>query len=373
MRQYDYVIVGSGLFGSVFAREATAAGRSCLVLEKRPWIGGNCHTRDVGGIHVHEYGPHIFHTNSQRIWNYMQGLCEWSRFTYRPKARVADGRIFSFPINLLTLNAVWGTCLTPSQAKKRLESVRVPNKSPKTLEEYALSQVGEEIYQLFIRDYTKKQWNRDPRDLPASILKRIPIRIDYNDDYFDDVYQGMPIGGYTQIFRKLLEGIPVETSVDYLSDFSNLDKLARKKIIYTGAIDAFFGYSLGPLEWRSLHIEHRLVSGDLTQGNPVINWTGNDVAWTRTIESSLFEPPSRRADPSVTVISTETPQDWKPFGTAEPFYPINDENNNNRLLSYQELIDQKRYVFGGRLADYRYYDMHQVVASSLEAVRRELS
>ena len=354
--KYDFVIVGAGLFGSVFARQMTDAGASCIVIDKRPHIGGNCYTRDVGGIAVHEYGPHIFHTNDDHVWNYMNRFCQFNRFSYRPKVRF-ENSLYSFPINMMTLYQLWGV-RTPEQAESLLREKRIPIENPSNLEEWILSQVGEEIYKKFIYGYTKKQWGRDPRCLPASIIKRIPIRLTWNDDYFDDKYQGIPIGGYTQIFENLLRGIPTETSVDYLRDREKWDAIG-KKVVYTGGLDDFFEFSHGELEWRSLRFEHQEYSMRDFQGNAAFNYTSDSVPYTRIVEHKHFEFGKQEH----TIITREYPQKWD--RTKEKYYPINDEKNNELFMKYKNMVDKKKYLMGGRLADYKYYDMHQVVGSAL--------
>ena len=358
--KYDYVIVGAGLFGSIFAREMTDVGASCIVIDKRNHIGGNCYTRDSGGIAVHEYGPHIFHTNSDRIWQYMNRWCEFNRFSYRPKVKHNDS-VYSFPINMMTLYQLWGV-RTPLEAQRVLEEKKVQIENPSNLEEWILSQVGEEIYNKFIYGYTKKQWGRDPKLLPSSIIKRIPIRLTWNDDYFDDKYQGIPIGGYTRIFEKLLEGIPVETGVDYLKDRERWDSLG-KKVVYTGGLDEFFDFSLGELEWRSLKFEHEELSIPDYQGNVAFNFSSADTPYTRIIEHKHFEFGKQ----DHTVITREYPQEWN--RTREKYYPVNDLRNNELCKRYKNMVDGGKYILGGRLADYKYYDMHQVVGSSLETVK----
>jgi len=356
---YDYVIVGAGLFGSIFAREMTDRGFSCLVIDKRRHIGGNCYTKDVGGIAVHEYGPHIFHTNSDRIWKYMNKWCEFNRFSYHPKVRYGDS-LYSFPINMMTLYQLWGV-KTPNEAKDILNTKRISITNPSNLEEWILSQVGEEIYQKFIYGYTKKQWGKEPCRLPSSIIKRIPIRLTWNDDYFDDKYQGIPIGGYTAIFKKMLKDIPVETGVDYIRDRDKWDSIG-KKIVYTGGLDEFFDFSLGELEWRSLRFEHENLNISDFQGNAAINYTHEDIPYTRIVEHKHFEFGKQNH----TVITREYPQKWD--RRKEKYYPVNDEKNNHLYNRYKNLVDQSKYIIGGRLADYKYYDMHQVIGSALSAI-----
>ena len=360
---YDYLIVGAGIFGAVFAREMTDRGAKCLVIDKRSHIGGNCYTRNEGGIHVHEYGPHIFHTDSKRIWDYMNRWTEFNHFVLRPKV-FNDGSIYSFPINMMTLYQLWGT-KTPQEAEHKLQEVRVGIQNPQNLEEWILSQVGQEIYKKFICGYTTKQWNRDPKDLPSFIIKRLPIRLTYDDNYFTDRYQGIPVNGYTPIFEKLLEGIPVELGVDYLKDRDRWNAAARK-IVYTGAIDEFFDCDLGTLEWRSLRFEHETLNISDYQGVAVVNYTNVEIPFTRICEHKHFNFGKQNH----TIITREYPQDWNP--SKEKFYPINDEKNNNLFRRYHERIDTNRFIFGGRLADYKYYDMHQVVGSALARSEREM-
>lgn len=360
---YDYLIVGSGLFGAIFARQMTDAGASCLVIDKRNHIGGNCYTRNEGGIHVHEYGPHIFHTSSDRVWNYMNRWTAFNHFVYRP--RVIYGKdLYSFPINLFTLYQLWGV-KTPQEAQDKLARVRVNIPSPSNLEEWVLSQVGEEIYEKFVKGYTTKQWNRDPKDLPASIIKRLPIRLTYDDNYFEDKYQGIPIDGYTPIFERLLKDIPFETGVDFLKDREHLEGMARK-VVYTGAIDDFFGSDLGSLEWRSLRFEHHTLQIPDYQGVAAVNYTDAHVPYTRIIEHKHFTFGKQ----DHTIITNEYPQNWDK--TKERFYPINDSKNNELYSQYKNRIDSNRYIFGGRLADYKYYDMHQVVGSALSRSEKEI-
>lgn len=353
---YDYLIVGSGLFGSIFAREKTDAGAKCIVIDKRSHIGGNCYTRNEDGIHVHEYGPHIFHTNSDQIWEYMNRWTKFNHFVYRPKVSYKD-KIYSFPINLFTLYQLWGTS-TPEQAENILKKVVIKNDNPSNLEEWILSQVGEEIYDIFVKGYTKKQWNRDPKKLPASIIKRLPIRLNYDDNYFDDKYQGIPVNGYTSIFEKLLDGIDIKLGVDYLNDKNSFDKIA-KKIVYTGPIDEFFNSDMGNLEWRSLRFEHNRFDVKDYQGNAVINYTDESIPYTRVVEHKHFNFGKQNH----TIVTKEFPQNWDT--SKEKFYPVNDEINNALYSKYKERVNTDQYIFGGRLADYKYYDMHQVVGSAL--------
>jgi UDP-galactopyranose mutase len=360
---YDYLLVGSGLFSSVFARQMADAGKKCLIIEKRNHIGGNCYTENKNNIHVHKYGPHIFHTNSKKIWDYVNRFVEFNHFTYRPKVNF-DNKLYSFPINLFTLYQLWGT-KAPEEAKIKLEEVRIKNLNPKNLEEWILSEVGWEIYEKFIYGYTKKQWGKDPKELPTSIIKRLPIRINMDDNYFDDYYQGIPKNGYTELFEKLLNGIEIKLNTDYLSDKNNFDSIASK-VVYTGAIDEFFKYEYGELEWRSLKFEELELKIQDFQGNAVINYTNEFCPYTRIVEHKHFNFGKQ----NFTIITKEYPQKWDK--TKEKFYPINDDKNNNLYQMYKNLVDDKKYIFGGRLADYKYYDMHQVIASALTKSEKEL-
>lgn len=359
---YDYLVVGSGLFGSIFAREMTDRGASCLVVDKRNQIGGNCHTSNHDGIHVHDYGPHIFHTNNDRVWEYMKRWTKFNHYRHTPKV-IYEDKVYSFPINLFTLYQLWGV-RTPEEAKKKLESVRIPIENPSNLEEWILSQVGEEIYQKFVYGYTTKQWNRHPNSLPASIIKRLPIRLNFDDNYFEDKYQGIPIDGYTAIFERLLNNIPVETGVDYLSDRDKLNSIA-KKVVYTGPIDEFFNCDMGRLEWRSLRFEHERHNIQDYQGCAIVNYPQENISYTRIVEHKHFTFGGQ----SHTIITKEYPQSWN--FDREKFYPINDEKNNELYLKYKKKIDSQKWIFGGRLADYKYYDMHHVVGSAISKAEKE--
>jgi UDP-galactopyranose mutase len=364
---FDYLIVGAGLFGSVFAEKATSQGKKVLVIDKRNHIGGNCYTDRQHGIDVHVYGPHIFHTSDVNVWNYVNKFAKFNNYVNRPKVNF-QGKIYSFPINIFTLYQLWGTS-TPQEARKKLEEVKIKIDQPKNLEEWMLSQVGQEIYEKFIYGYTKKQWMKDPKDLPSSIIKRLPIRLTYDDNYFSDVYQGIPIGGYTQVFQKLLEKCEIELSVDFFQDKEKYKKLA-KKIVYTGKLDEYFEYRCGELEYRTLEFKNEWADGDF-QGNAVINYTEESVPWTRITEHKHFQ--CHELDKiQKTIYTKEFPAPW--HRNATPYYPIGDQKNRQILEQYNRLKDlEKNVIFGGRLGNYQYYDMHQVIASALHTSKKELS
>ena len=364
--QYDFLVVGAGLFGSVFAREATDRGYSVLVVDKRNHIGGNIYTQPVEGIHVHVYGAHIFHTNEKYIWDYVNRFAEFNRFTNSPVANY-KGELYSLPFNMYTFNRMWGVT-TPDEARRTVEAQREAAgiREPKNLEEQAISLVGTDIYQKLVKGYTEKQWGRDCRDLPAFIIRRLPVRFTFDNNYFNAKYQGIPMGGYTGLVEKLLEGIDVRLNVDYLENRQELDALA-KKTVYTGPIDAFYGFSQGPLEYRSVRFETEVLDTPNFQGNAVVNYTDRETPWTRIIEHKWFDP----ADQEKTVISREYSSEWKPGD--EPYYPVNDEKNSALYQKYQALADREdRVIFGGRLAQYRYYDMDAVIAAALEAAEKHL-
>ena len=365
-RARSFLIVGAGLYGAVCAHELADAGHRVQVIEKRDHIGGNCFTRHEpeAGCHQHVYGPHIFHTNSPEIWAYINRFAEFNSYIHRGQVSHRS-RIYSFPINLFTLHQVFGVT-TPAEAEARLADERILISNPTCLEDWCLSQVGRELYELFIRGYTAKQWHKDPRELPASIIKRLPIRTTFDDRYFSDRYQGIPIGGYTAIFEKLLAGIPVELGVDFLAD---RDAWLRKfdHVIYTGPVDAFFGYSEGILEYRSLRFESQLLDCRDAQGVAIMNYTDAAVPFTRIVEHKHFD---QNLAAGKTVVTTEYPADWKP-GLPE-FYPVNTETNQDTFHRYARLGDSTGLpvTFGGRLGEYRYYDMHQVIAAALTTVGR---
>jgi UDP-galactopyranose mutase len=362
---YDYLIIGSGLFGSVFAREMTDRGFRCLVLDRRKHFGGNVYTENINGINVHKYGAHIFHTNDKEIWDY---VCRFARLnSYRHKVYVNfQHRLFSFPINLMTLAQLWGIT-TPMEAKLKLKSVSLQSASEtRNLEDWILSQVGTELYEIFVKGYTEKQWGRNPKELPASIIRRIPIRTNLNDFYFDDKYQGIPEGGYSELMKNMLKGIEVRLNVDYLKNRSELNELA-KKIVFTGAIDEYFDYKYGALHYRSIRFDHEHLYLNDFQGNSVVNYTESSVPYTRIIEHKHFEF-GKQSD---TIITKEYPLEWK--NGIEPYYPISNSINNDIYHKYLELSKQlQNVIFGGRLAEYKYYDMHQVIASALKKAQKEL-
>jgi UDP-galactopyranose mutase len=360
---YDYLIVGSGLYGSVFAHEANKAGKTCLVLEKKEHIGGNIYTRNVGGIHVHEYGPHIFHTSSKKIWDYVNQFATFNNFVNRPKVDY-KGKVYSFPINLLTLYQLWGV-KTPEEAIEKLLASKVKIDNPQNLEEWCLNEIGTELYETFIKGYTQKQWKTDPKELPTFIIKRIPIRTNFDDNYYFDTYQGIPVGGYTQIIEKMLSGIEVKLNTDYLANKESWDKVA-KKVLYTGPIDAYFNYQFGDLDYRTTSFEHEMVPIKDYQGNALINYTDVNVPYTRIIEHKHFDP----VNVPHTLITREYPEDWKRGLT--PYYPINNEKNTKIYNQYRELTKTlPNVLFGGRLAEYKYYDMHQVIAAALHDFEKE--
>ena len=363
MKKYDYVIIGSGLFGSIFAREITNAGKSCLIIDKRTKLGGNVRTDEQEGINVHTYGPHIFHCNDNKIWKYVNQYAEFNSFINRPKVNY-NKKLFSFPINLFTLNQIWGIT-TPQQAIEQLNLVTIKNNNPSNLEEWILSQVGEELYKTFIYGYTKKQWGKEPKNLPASIIKRLPIRLTYDDNYYNSKYQGIPIGGYTKMMENILKDIPLELNVDYINDRKYIDSLGNK-IVYTGMIDEFFNYSEGELEYRGLEFKSELLKINDYQGNAIVNYTSYDIPYTRICEHKHFETTDNN---SSTVITKEYPKDWKRGDDA--YYPVNDLKNNTLYSTYKSLAqNENKYIFGGRLAEYKYYEMHQVIESALNFTKQ---
>ena len=363
--KYDYLIVGAGLYGAVFAREAADRGKKCLVIDKRSHIAGNVYTEDIEGIHVHQYGAHIFHTNDARVWQYVQRFAVFNRFTNSPVANY-HGELYSLPFNMYTFNKMWGVT-TPAEAAAKIAEQREAAgiTEPRNLEEQAISLVGTDIYEKLIKGYTQKQWGRECRNLPAFIIKRLPVRLTFDNNYFNALYQGIPVGGYTKMVGKMLEGIPTELNADYLADRRHWDAQAEK-VIYTGPIDAFFDYSLGYLEYRSVRFETELLDMPNFQGNAAVNYTDAETPWTRIIEHKWFEFGKDEAgnDLPKTVISREYSSEWKPGG--EPYYPVNDAKNSLLYAQYKALADREpRTVFGGRLGEYKYYDMDQVIAAAL--------
>ena len=357
---YDYLIVGAGLFGSVFARQATDAGKKVLVIDKRPNIAGNVYTEDIENIHVHKYGAHIFHTNNKEVWNYVTRFVEFNRFTNSPVANY-KGELYSLPFNMYTFNKMWGV-VTPEAAAAKIEEQR--NEAGITeshnLEEQAISLVGKDIYEKLIKGYTEKQWGRKCTELPAFIIKRLPFRFVYDNNYFNDRYQGIPVGGYTAIVEKMLEGTEVRTGIDFF-EFRKENPEIAEKIIFTGMIDEYFGYQLGALEYRSVRFETEVLDCENYQGNAVVNYTEREVPYTRIIEHKHFEFGKQEK----TVISREYSSEWS-VG-MEPYYPVNDEKNNALFEEYKKLAEkEENVIFGGRLGDYKYYDMDKVVAAALD-------
>lgn len=365
MEEYDYLIVGAGLFGSVFAHEANKKGKKCLVIDKRNHIGGNIYTENIEGINVHKYGAHIFHTSNKEVWDYVNSFVEFNRFTNSPVANY-KGKLYNLPFNMNTFYQLWGV-KTPQEAKKKIEEQRaeyIHIKEPKNLEEQALVLGGKDIYQKLIKGYTEKQWGRPATEIPAFIIRRLPFRFTFDNNYFNDTYQGIPIGGYTKLVEALLKGCEVRLGIDYFEDKAELDHLA-KEIIYTGKIDEFFAYQFGKLEYRSLHFDHEILNTPNYQGNAVINYTEKEVTFTRIIEHKHFEFGNQKK----TYITKEYPHEFSKDN--EPYYPINDEKNQELYLKYYELGQKEQHVvFGGRLAEYKYYDMHQIIASALDKVKK---
>lgn len=368
---YDYLIVGSGLFGATFARQATDAGKKVLVIDRRGNIAGNVYTEDVEGIHVHKYGAHIFHTNDKKVWDYVTRYADFNRFTNAPVANYR-GELYSLPFNMYTFNKMWGV-VTPEEAQAKIDEQRAEIVGePKNLEEQAISLVGRDIFEKLVKGYTEKQWGRDCRDLPAFIIKRLPVRLTFDNNYFNALYQGIPIGGYTKLVENLLKGIEVRLNCDYFDNKAELGALAEK-VVYTGPIDAYFGYSLGTLEYRSVRFETELLDTPNFQGNAAVNYTDRETPWTRIIEHKWFEfgKDADGNDLPKTVISREYSSEWKPGD--EPYYPVNDAKNGALYQQYKALADaEEKVIFGGRLGEYKYYDMDQTIAAALKLAEREL-
>ena len=373
MKHYDYLVVGAGLYGAVFAQKAHAAGKSVLVVDKRPNIAGNVYTEPMEGIQVHKYGAHIFHTNNKTVWNYVQQFAEFNRFTNSPVANY-HGELYSLPFNMYTFNKMWGV-VTPQEAAEKIQAQRdaAGITEPKNLEEQAISLVGTDIYEKLVKGYTEKQWGRPCNQLPAFIIKRLPVRLTFDNNYFNALYQGIPIGGYTKLVEHMLEGVEVRLNVDYLAEKPQLDALADK-VVYTGPIDAYFGFRLGTLEYRSVRFETEVLDIPNFQGNAAVNYTDRETPWTRIIEHKWFEfgKDAQGNDLPKTVISREYSSEWKPGD--EPYYPVNDEKNGALYAQYRKLADQeKNVIFGGRLGEYKYYDMDMVIAAALSCAQKQLS
>ena len=368
---YDYLIIGSGLFGSVFARQAADAGKKVFVIDKRPNIAGNVYTEKVEGINFHKYGAHIFHTNNTEVWNYVNRFATFNRFTNSPVANY-KGELYSMPFNMYTFNKMWGV-VTPEEAAAKIEEQKKEiTGEPKNLEEQAISLVGRDIYEKLVKGYTEKQWGRDCKELPAFIIRRLPVRLTFDNNYFNALYQGIPIGGYTKLVENLLEGIEVRLNEDYLEDKEKWNAMAEK-VVYTGAIDAYFDYALGNLEYRSVRFENEILDVPNFQGNAAVNYTDKETPWTRIIEHKWFEfgKDENGNDLPKTIISKEYSSEWKPGD--EPYYPVNDKKNGELYQKYKALAEkEENIIFGGRLGEYKYYDMDAVIASALECARNQL-
>ena len=364
MKNFDYLIVGAGFFGAISAYELTKKGYKCLVIEKRNHIAGNCYTENVEGINVHKYGAHIFHTNDQEIWDYVNALVEFNRYTNSPVA-MNNGKLYSLPFNMNTFYQIWGV-KTPKEATDKIaeQTEKYKDITPKNLEEQALKLVGDDIYKLLIKEYTEKQWGVKATELPAFIIKRLPVRFTFDNNYFNDRFQGIPMGGYTKIFEKLLEGIEVQLETDFFENRAYFENIAEN-IIYTGPIDKFFNYEAGKLNYRSLRFENETLEMENFQGNAVVNYTSHEEAFTRIIEHKHFEFGTQEK----TIITREYPQDWNE--NLEPYYPVNDEVNNTIYNAYKKIAEAlQNVIFGGRLAEYKYYDMHQIVGSALAKMKK---
>ncbi len=365
---YDYLIVGAGLYGAVFAYEATRRGKKCLVLEKRNHIGGNIYTEKIEGIRVHKYGAHIFHTSDREIWDYVNGFAEFNNYINQPVARYKN-ECYNLPFNMNTFTKMWPDVFTPAEAKAKIEAEKLEAhvENPSNLEEQAISLIGKTIYEKLVKDYTGKQWGKKCTELPAFIIKRLPVRFTFDNNYFNDRYQGIPIGGYTQIVEKMLKGSDVKIGCDFFDEREKWAAQARK-IVYTGAIDRYFDYRFGALEYRSVRFETEVLDTDNYQGNAVVNYTDADHPYTRIIEHKHFEFGKQPK----TVISREYSSAWKPGD--EPYYPVNDEKNGALYLQYKALADRtENVIFGGRLGQYKYYDMHNIIREALNCVKTELS
>ncbi|OLL28746.1 UDP-galactopyranose mutase [Burkholderia sp. SRS-W-2-2016] len=357
--KYDYLVVGAGMFGATFARLAADDGKTCLVIDKRNHIAGNCYSEEREGIHVHVYGPHIFHCNDDRIWQFVNRFSRFNNFRNQPIS-ISDGKVYSLPFNMYTFNHMWGVT-TPDEAMKKIASQKLDldGRDPQNLEEQALSQVGTDIYEKLIRGYTAKQWQRDPKELPASIIKRLPVRLTWDNNYFNDTYQGIPEDGYTVMFEKMLDGIEVKLGEDYLGDRDKWNAMA-KKVVFTGKIDDYFGGKFGELEYRTLDFETWVEDTENYQGNAVVNYGDENVPWTRIIEHKHFTPGNKSEK---TVVTKEIPAAWS--SDKVPYYPVGDALNSERYSKYRDLAEKESgVIFGGRLSEYKYYDMHQVIGSA---------
>lgn len=366
MKKYDYLIVGSGLFGSIFAYEANKRGKKCLVIDKRSHMGGNIYTENVEGINVHKYGAHIFHTSNRKVWEYINQFTEFNRYTNSPVARYKD-ELYNMPFNMNTFNKLWGV-VTPKEAQEKIEEEKKQANitEPKNLEEQAISLVGKTIYEKLVKGYTEKQWGRKCSELPSFIIKRLPVRFIYDNNYFNDIYQGIPIGGYTGIIEKMLDGIEVRLNCDFFENREELENIAEK-IVFTGQIDKYYNYCFGELEYRSLKFETETLNEQNYQGNAVVNYTEYEIPYTRIIEHKHFEFDSTSPK---TIITREYPDTWNK--EKEPYYPINNDNNNNLYSKYRELADKdKKVIFGGRLGQYKYYDMDKVIVEVLNCIKNE--
>lgn len=367
---YDYLVVGSGLYGVIFAHEAKKNGKSVLVVDKRSNIAGNIYTENIEGINVHKYGAHIFHTNNKEVWEYITQFATFNRFTNSPVANY-NGELYSLPFNMYTFNKMWGV-VTPEEAERKINEQKSEIKGiPQNLEEQAISLVGRDIFEKLVKGYTEKQWGRDCKELPAFIIKRLPVRLTFDNNYFNALYQGIPIGGYTKMVENILEGIEVRLSTDYLAQKTELNSIA-KKIVYTGPIDEYFQYKLGTLEYRSVRFETELLEIPNFQGNAAVNYTDRETPWTRIIEHKWFEfgKDCNGNDLDKTVISREYSSEWKPGD--EPYYPVNDDKNGKLYEEYKLLADkEKNIIFGGRLGEYKYYDMDQVIEAVLRQCKIE--
>ena len=366
MKQYDYLVVGAGLYGAVFAQQAKQNGKKVLVIDRRSHIAGNVYTESIEDINVHKYGAHIFHTNNKEVWEYVNQFADFNRFTNSPVANY-KGELYSLPFNMYTFNKMWGV-VTPEEAAAKIEEQRKEAgiDEPQNLEEQAISLVGRDIFEKLVKGYTEKQWGRDCKDLPAFIIKRLPVRFTFDNNYFNALYQGIPIGGYTAMVERMLEGIEVRLDTDYLENREEWNAMADK-VIYTGAIDEYFGYQLGALEYRSVRFETEVLDMPNYQGNAAVNYTDRETPWTRIIEHKWFEFGTQPK----TVISREYSSEWKQGD--EPYYPVNDKKNEQMYKQYKELAEKEsQVVFGGRLGEYKYYDMDAVIASALDMCKKEL-